>query len=318
MFQERQEKAGWQALAGDSSSPDHLSSQGPGHTRGQAHCLLADQGKGRDPGPVASHPGHRSPALVFVTGQLDCSRSGTLLTFPDLNRDNFKIHIPPAREHQSKQGGHHQAAYPRRALSPSPLGGTTVLPGTRGWGSGACGDAENTGGSCQPGPSRPQRLQPRFYPCPPYPPPGIPRTLQVGTQPLPHQPQRDTHRPLGCGGSAGSASSPPGWDSGWRPGVGQLTSMWSRSYQNLHCSQKFHPDRDKEGGRSTGTGSLQPLGNILDEPQGPWAFGGAPKGRKAPPNLAVGAGLLPLPSHGSGSGSGSCRKPGLRAGAVCN
>lgn len=25
--------------------------------------------------------------------------------------------------------------------------------------------------------------------------------------------------------------------------MGQLTSMWSRSYQNLHCSQKFHPDQ---------------------------------------------------------------------------
>lgn len=62
-------------------------------------------------------------------------------------------------------------------------------------------------------------------------------------QSIPHWPPRDTHHPLGCGGSVGSASSRPGWDSGWRPGVGQLTSMWSHSYQNLHCSQKFHPDQ---------------------------------------------------------------------------
>lgn len=54
---------------------------------------------------------------------------------------------------------------------------------------------------------------------------------------------RGTHRPLGYGGSAGSASSPPGWGSGWRPGGGQLTSMWSHSYQSLHCSQKFHPEQ---------------------------------------------------------------------------
>ena len=135
-----------------------------------------------------------------------------------------------------KLAGWVRLSIPKRALSHLPLGGATALPGTKGWGSGARGDLRTLGAAVSLSLSHPWRLQPRVYPL------GIPRLLEQ-TQPFLCWPQRNTHRPLGCGGFVGSASSRPGWDSGWRPGVGQLTSMWSRSYQNLHCSQKFHPDQ---------------------------------------------------------------------------
>lgn len=101
------------------------------------------------------------------------------------------------------------------------------------WGTGVCGDADNTSSQVQqgcpvsPGSHHPEHVQASY------------RTISA----LPASCPRGTHRPLGYGGSAGSASSPPGWGSGWRPGGGQLTSMWSHSYQNPHCSQRFHPEQ---------------------------------------------------------------------------
>lgn len=91
--------------------------------------------------------------------------------------------------------------------------------------------------------------------------------------------------------------------------MGQLTSMWSRSYQNLHCSQKFHPDQGQRRWMfQQGQALCSPKAAFWVNPR---ACGHleASKGHREPPNLAPRA---------SGSGSGSCQKPGLRAGAVCN
>lgn len=79
---------------------------------------------------LESHIRAAEAQLVFITGHLDCSGSDTLLTFPDLNHDNFKIHIPPAHKHQTNRQDTVRLPGPR-VLSIHLRGGISAPPGTR-------------------------------------------------------------------------------------------------------------------------------------------------------------------------------------------
>lgn len=127
-------------------------------------------------------------------------------------------------------------------------------------------------------------------------------------QPPDPRPLRGTHHPLGHGGSAGFASSRPGWDSGWRPGVGQLTSMWSHSCQNPHCSQKSHPGQTQKVGVQQGWAfvGLEAASGWTLRPVG---IRKCPEGPREPPDLVERAGwrsCCPWKRLGSDSCRGRC------------
>ena len=114
LFQGRLEEAAGLALEGGGDGGaradlDRASAGPPPIVRGRGHttdkhsvCFLTRDRQG--PCLRALHPATK-PNSRFHDWVVDCSGSGTLLTFPDLNHDNFEIHIPPSREHQNRQSG---------------------------------------------------------------------------------------------------------------------------------------------------------------------------------------------------------------------